>query len=127
MQRIRQHFLTRILCGLVAAIILNICVDAPDLYDDSVPEDLSYNDIESVAEWVVEDFLHIENAFPEHDDNDSPSPLKNEKTNLFYFEQQESAFMMYPIFDTFEVTHNFGYVNFYNHSAINELIQPPDA
>jgi len=128
MQRIRQHFLSRFFCGLVAAIILNFSVDVPDLHDDSVPEDLSYNDIESVAEWVCEDVLDIENAFSEHDEDDESHPLKVEKTVQLFFERPTALlYIKHPIVETFEAKHNLGYTNFYSHNALDELIQPPEA
>lgn len=127
MRYIRHHFLVRFLCGLVAAIILNFAVDAPDLYDNHIPEDLSYNDIESVVEWVLESVLQIEDAVVEHDDNDQNSPLKIDKhLDLFY---DYSCSAVFPIFiEHFsKPARNFGDPNFSGQSACDELLQPPEA
>lgn len=127
MKIIRQHFLTRFLCGLVAAIVLNLSVDAPDLHDNSVPEDLTYNDIESVIEWVVEDVCHIENAFPEHEDDDQNSPFKLDKKIEFFYESQFAATIPFPIEPLFKSLCNFGDPHFHAQTAHDELIQPPEA
>jgi hypothetical protein len=55
----------------MALHILNFSVDTPDGKPDNIPEDLTYNDIESVAELVLEKVLNIENAIAEHDENDT--------------------------------------------------------
>lgn len=52
----------------MALHILNFSMDAPDAQDNSVAEDLSYNEIESITEWFAEEVLNIENAFPESDE-----------------------------------------------------------
>lgn len=127
MKLIREHFLSRFFCGLVAAIILNISVDAPDLYDNSVPEDLTYNDIESVIEWVAEDVCNIENAFPEHDDDDQNSPLKLDKKFEFFYQIQLAAATPFPVEPFFKPARNFGDPNFHPQTAHDELIQPPEA
>jgi hypothetical protein len=49
---------------------LNISADAPDTSPNAVCENLSYNDVETMTEWVLEEVLDIENAIPEHDDPD---------------------------------------------------------
>ena len=54
----------------LALVILNFSIDAPDAYSDTVAEDLSFNDIESITEFVLEDVIGIYNAIPEHDEND---------------------------------------------------------
>lgn len=54
----------------MALYLLNISVDAPDANPHAVRENLSYNDVETMTEWVLEEVLDIENAIPEHDDPD---------------------------------------------------------
>jgi hypothetical protein len=51
--------------------LLNCFVDSPDAQPHHFPEDLTYNDLESIIEIVVEKVLGFENAIPEYDDNDS--------------------------------------------------------
>lgn len=70
MQSIRQNILLRYLWIGLALFILNVSIDAPDAFGEEVAEDLSFNDIESISELILEDFLGIYNACPEHDEND---------------------------------------------------------
>lgn len=51
--------------------LLNISVDSPDYFSNSISEDLSFNDQESIVEIVVEQVLGYENAIKEYDDNDT--------------------------------------------------------
>lgn len=55
----------------MALYLLNISVDAPDQLPGHFPEDLSFNDQESIVELVVEKLLGFENAIAEHDDHDA--------------------------------------------------------
>jgi hypothetical protein len=71
MKIIREHIAFRLLWLVLALHIFNCSVDTPDLQPDSVPEDLSYNDMESVVEIVLEQVLDINNAIAEHDENDT--------------------------------------------------------
>ncbi len=74
LSRIRAHSLTRTWCTLMALYLFNICADAPDPGLPGTPENLAYNDIESVVEILLEHTLHVENAVPEHDDADCNQP-----------------------------------------------------
>lgn len=69
--------INQILCFLLAAYLLNISVDAPDVLSNKT-EDLTFNDQESVIEIVVEKILDFENSIQELDDNDTEqqSPIK---------------------------------------------------
>ena len=51
--------------------LLNISVDAPDLYPEYIPENLTFNDQESIIEIVVEKILGFEDAIKEYDDHDN--------------------------------------------------------
>ncbi|MCU0426586.1 MAG: hypothetical protein MUF71_13265 [Candidatus Kapabacteria bacterium] len=62
--------------------ILNLSVDAADILPDAVPEDLSFNEIESIVEFVLEDVFHIQNALPEYDEQDEAAELV--KTSIVY-------------------------------------------
>jgi len=68
---LRQHIVVRTLCLLMAIHIFNCSIDAPDLTPVGVPEDLSYNEIETITEFVAEKILGLENFFEERDDDDS--------------------------------------------------------
>ena len=77
LQRISRAKITRTLCFFMAAYILNISVDAPDVMANKA-EDLSFNDQESIVEIVIEKILNYDNLIKERDDNDSndQSPVK---------------------------------------------------
>ncbi|TPN84713.1 hypothetical protein [Aquimarina algicola] len=68
--------------SLMAFYMLNICVDAPDIVSDAVPENLNFNDQESIIEIFVEKILGYEHAIPEYEESDSEkqSMLKQHKT-----------------------------------------------
>lgn len=51
--------------------LLNISVDTADPNPQHIPEDLSFNDQESIVEIVVEKILGYENAIEEYDDHDT--------------------------------------------------------
>ena len=71
MQAFRQHIVFRLFWLFMAVHIFNCSVDTPDAKPDYVPEDLTYNDMESVVEIVLENLLDIEDAIAEHDENDT--------------------------------------------------------
>lgn len=61
----------RIFCLLFALHFLNLSIDSKDPHPDSIPEDLSFNDIESVTEFIAEVVFGWHDAFQEHDEDDS--------------------------------------------------------
>lgn len=71
MNFIRTNIVGKIICFLFALHVLNISVDPPDPDPEWVPEDLSVNEMESISEIICEQILHIDNAFPEQDDQDN--------------------------------------------------------
>jgi hypothetical protein len=71
MKFIREHIGFKLLWLVMALHILNCSVDSPDPQPESVPEDLSYNDMESIVEIILEQGLDIQNAIPEHEDQDT--------------------------------------------------------
>ncbi|MEO1053080.1 MAG: hypothetical protein AAFX87_20770 [Bacteroidota bacterium] len=60
--------------------LLNISVDTADPNPERIPEDLSFNDQESVVEIIVEQVLGYENAIKEYDDHDTED--HNRKKNV---------------------------------------------
>ncbi|WKK84097.2 hypothetical protein QYS48_17985 [Marivirga arenosa] len=60
--------------------LLNISVDAVDPEASYIPEDLSYNEQESVVEIIIEKVLGYDNAIKEFDDKDSDE--QNQKTTI---------------------------------------------
>jgi len=73
--RIRKHRFFRLFWFLMALHILNLSVDSPDPQPIHIPEDLGYNDMESIVEIFLELVLEIEDAIPESDDDDSTQGL----------------------------------------------------
>lgn len=71
MGTIRNSIFLKFSWIFLALLMFNNSIDAPDFYGDEIAEDLSYNDIESITELVLEVFIGIENAVPEHDEDDS--------------------------------------------------------
>ncbi len=55
----------------MALYLLNISVDTADPHPKHVPEDLSFNDQESIVEIIVEMVLGFEDAIKEYDDHDT--------------------------------------------------------
>lgn len=64
----------------MALYLLNISIDTPDPQPQSVPENLAFNDQESIIEIIVEQVLGYEDAIKEYDDHDSEE--HNSKTNI---------------------------------------------
>lgn len=79
-RQIRNSFTINILWGFMSLYLLNISVDAIDPEARYIPEDLSYNDQESIVEIIVEKVLGYDNAIKEFDDKDSDE--QNQKTTL---------------------------------------------
>ena len=72
----------------MAVHIFNCSVDTPDAQPDSVPEDLSYNDMESIVEIVLEKVLDIKDAVAEHDENDTEDGNSFDlKKEIVYYHQ----------------------------------------
>lgn len=67
---IRKSIISKCLWLFMAVTIFNFSIDSPDNCPDCIPEDLSQNDMESVVELVMEDFLSMDNAIPEWDEHD---------------------------------------------------------
>lgn len=80
MKQIRNSKYNRLLWGFLGLYFLNISVDTADLSPRHLPEDLSFNDQESVIEIIVEQVLGFQDAIKEYDDNDTED--HNTKTNL---------------------------------------------
>lgn len=77
MKRKRNHspLWHRLLCLLMAFYVINVSIDAPDGYvtpnsQGEYKEDLSFNEIESFSELVLEEGLDLYDAVPEHDESD---------------------------------------------------------
>ena len=80
-RQFRNSRFTSLFYGFMACYMLNICVDLPDALPNHIPEDLSYNDQESIIELILEKVLGYEDAIPEHEDND-PDQNTTLKSNV---------------------------------------------
>jgi hypothetical protein len=82
----------------MAAHILNCSVDMPDIQPDYIPENLSYNDMESIIEIVLEKVFKIENAIVEYDEKDTDDRIGFEIEKQFtFFYQRDIKYD--PVFD----------------------------
>jgi hypothetical protein len=119
----RNHIIFRIFCFALAMHILNISVDMPDGNPDSVPEDLTINDQESMVELVLEKCVGIENAIAEHDEaDDEERDFEMTKEFKVYSNTYEKIifFRTYTEFDnTVPYTHT--YISQY----VNDITHPP--
>lgn len=80
--------LTHIACFVFALHILNMSIDPKDPKPDSIPEDLTINDIESIAEFFAEVVFGIKNAFAEHDEHDNDEGRTVDICKVFFVTQQ---------------------------------------
>lgn len=62
--------------------LLNISVDTADPNPEHIPEDLSFNDQESIIEIVVEKILGFEDAIKEYDDHDAEDHNKEKNVKI---------------------------------------------
>lgn len=87
MNTLRQNKIFNLLWIVIALHILNFSIDAPDVIDRNIAEDLSYNEIESFTELITENILGIENAFSETDEkgDEQTEFFKKYSEITFYF------------------------------------------
>jgi hypothetical protein len=109
----------------MAVHIFNCSVDTPDAQPDYVPEDLTYNDMESVVEIVLENVFNIKNAISEYDENDSDDGRSFEikkPFNFFYYRNIK----IYKAFNN-ELTVNFPttYLEKFSSQFHSEIEPPP--
>ncbi len=127
MNFIRTNIIGKIICFLFALHILNVSVDPPDPEPEWVPEDLSVNEMESISEIICEQILHIDNAFPEQDDQDNAdhgSPAALLLAPLIVAHQ--------PILNIIPVPNSFPinvktFESFYKQPTLEILSPPPNA
>lgn len=82
MTKIRDTLMVKILSFTLILFVLNLSIDSPDLYLENIDEDLTYNEFESIFEFVVEDCLEYGDVIPESDDNDDDSKFKVKKIDV---------------------------------------------
>lgn len=92
MKLIRQHIIFRFFWAVMALHILNCSIDTPDAQSDDIPENLAINDIESVAELVLEQMMGFDNAIAEHDEHDTEDGSSISIAKIIFFCQPISSF-----------------------------------
>jgi hypothetical protein len=125
MQAVRQLIFFRLIWLFMAIHIFNLSVDTRDAKPDYVPEDLSFNDLESVAEIVLEQLLNINNALAEHDESDTEDggsiELKKEILVSLKFRFDYIPFFKYNI----RLLYSGNYIEQYSSQFHPEIVPPP--
>lgn len=79
---LRNSSFFRLIWCLLALHLINISIDSPDLQPSNIPEDLTFNDQESIVEFVIETLLGFENAIAEYDDPDTEKQNTSNKMHI---------------------------------------------
>jgi len=109
----------------MAAHIFNCSVNTPDAKPDYVPEDLTYNDMESVVEIVLENVLDIKDAIAEHDENDTEEGNSFTIKKDFSFHNRSKVEKI-NIFDNgLHITVSTDYKEQYSSQFHPEIVPPP--
>lgn len=109
---IRKNKALRLFCAFMALYLLNCSVDTSDITPNYIPEDLGFNEQETIIEIVVEKVLGFENAIPENEDPDSENHRIFKKTISvafyilpdFYSKIKEIKFDKNPVNNRFNKT-----------------------
>jgi phosphate uptake regulator len=110
----------------MAVHILNCSVDTPDAQPDSIAEDLSYNDIESISELVLEQILGFEDAIAEHDEHDTNDGYSFEIAKILLFFQTTHLSIYRQIIEYQDRTPNIlQYLNINFSQFHPEIVSPP--
>jgi hypothetical protein len=80
--RIQNSFFAKFLWGFMGLYLLNISVDTADPNPEFIPEDLSYNDQESIIEILIEKVFGFDDAIKEYDDRDNEDLIKKNNINI---------------------------------------------
>jgi len=80
--RIRNSILTKTFWGLMGLYLFNISVDTADPNPEHIPEDLSFNDQESIVEIILEQVLGFEDSIKEYDDHDTEDYQKKKSAKI---------------------------------------------
>ena len=125
MQSFRNHIIFRLFWLFMAAHIFNCSVDTPDAQPDYIPEDLSYNDMESVAEIILEKVLSIKDAVAEHEENDEQESNNFSLKKDFSF--HDSNRIEYIIFFDYglHIVSSTNYDEQYSSQFHPEIVPPP--
>lgn len=126
MQVLKKHIVFRYFWLFMALHILNCSIDTPDAHPDYVPEDLAYNDIESISELLLEQILGFENAVAEHDEHDTEDGTGFNIAKILLFHQSSFAFWIkyLPIF-IFSKIVPLTYEDIFATQFHPEIVSPP--
>jgi hypothetical protein len=126
-KKFRESTFNRLIWLFFALFIFNFSIDVPDTDIDSVSEDLAYNDIESISEFVLESVLGFENIIPEHDEDDSDEKRDFYKKVDLYNQQQVSLNQQQFIVFTIKNQQFFIATASPKTPFLSGLIKPPQA
>lgn len=126
MQFLRKYIVFRSFWLLMALHILNCSIDTPDAQPDSIPENLNYNDIESISELVLEQMLGLEDAIAEHDEHDTEDGSSFEIAKILLYYQSSIEFLIKPNFNLpySRITH-LNYEDIFLTQFQPEIVSPP--
>lgn len=111
-------FFKQFVCLLVASSVLNGSIDVPDqiLYSQKkINRIYNYNEIESIAELVAENWLRLGNVFPERKNDDANGTSTLQKVNVDW--------LFAPVFKEFAIyTFQHQRVLFFSDRYISPLL-----
>ena len=110
----------------MALHILNCSIDSPDAQPDYIPENLNYNDIESVTELVIEQIMGFDNVIPEQDEHDTEDGGSISIAKILFYCQHISIFSLTITQDVLPSAECLiHYRNTYNSQFHHEIVPPP--
>lgn len=123
MNIIRNRLFVRLWSLTIVLVILNLSVDAPDFHGEYIDEDLTYNEAESIFEYVLENCLEYGNVIPESDDNDDDSKFKLKKIDVLATSFKSEVNNLLP----FSLNKNIkpNYITPFYHLGLNAPQSPP--
>lgn len=126
MEFLRKHIVFRCFWLLMALHILNCSIDTPDAHPDFIPEDLAYNDIESISELVLEQMLGFENAIAEHDEHDTEDGGSFEIAKILLYYQSSIEFSIKPVLNfPYSKSILLNYEDIFATQFHPEIVSPP--
>lgn len=90
--------------------------------DMALEEDLSVNEIESIAELVLEHGMDMENAIPESDDSETENLLKKYEVISFF---QNHLLDFEPIYFSMSIEHNAVVPHYFSAFSLSLDSPPP--
>jgi hypothetical protein len=127
MQFCINKIFSRIILLFLSVQILNVSIDTKDSYSTNLPEDLEFNDQESIVEFILEKCFKIENAIQEHDENDQEDGGSIDfQKNTLHLDQhlKVSILVLSGILNSYHKS-SFLYLNSFFKSLYLDIIAPP--